>query len=165
MKRKFERAAHILLAVFLFAAVGKLTFAGSDEAGIYPVTTNGNSGTGLNSSLAASSTEPISPDENKQIEQAKKLFIEKTALLRKQIFEKKLAMRDELRKNPPNGRNLGKLRREIYILKSMLNRQRYAFLKKMSSINPQIGGYHEQSIGENEGINIKIPPINMPSVQ
>jgi hypothetical protein len=100
-----------------------------------------------------SQTNMLSPDELKKLEKEKKVFFEETVRLRKNIFEKKLALRDALIKNPTDGGKLRILRRDILILKSRLNKKRYAFLKRMSQINPQAGeGYYERG-------NLGIDPV------
>jgi hypothetical protein len=60
-------------------------------------------------------------------------------------------LRNALIKNPTDEGELRKLRRDIFILTSLLNRKRYAFLKKMSQINPKAGeGYYERGIMGND---------------
>jgi Sec-independent protein translocase protein TatA len=151
MKRIYSLTVSILIVSILFIGTKNLSFAGRNAARSYPVSTHEIAGEQEDKkfSLEDSSSKQLSQNEREQIEKEKKLFIERTSAIRKLIFEKKLAMRNELIKNPPNGRNLGKLRREIVILKSQLNRQRYAFLKKMSTINPQVEGYYERGIKGN----------------
>ena len=102
---------------------------------------------------ADSQTNMLSPDELERLEKERKVFFEETVGLRKKIFEKKLELRDALKKNLTDGGKLKILRRDILILKSQLNKKRYAFIERMSQINPKAGeGYYERGIMGNDPV-------------
>ncbi|MHC4458931.1 MAG: periplasmic heavy metal sensor [Planctomycetota bacterium] len=89
----------------------------------------------------------LNPEIKARLEAERNAFFQQTAALRAEIYKKKLAMKDELQKDEPDGQKLKALNKEISRLKSLLNKERYKFLKKMQMIHPQAGtGYFERGI-------------------
>jgi len=151
----FTRTPIIITATALLMGVGTVDLvAGQNESSHQKYDhyeSDGQKETGGNNS--DSQTNMLNPDELERLEKERKAFFEETAGIRKKIFEKKLALRDALVKKPTDGGELRKLRREILILKSQLNKKRYAFIKKMSQINPKASvGYYERGIMGNDPV-------------
>jgi len=93
----------------------------------------------------------LSPEIRARLEAERKAFFEQTADLRTEIFQKKLAMKDELQKSKPDGQKLKTLHGEISALESLLNKERYKFLKRIEKIYPEAGkGYFERGIMGND---------------
>jgi peptidoglycan hydrolase CwlO-like protein len=89
----------------------------------------------------------LDPEIKARLEAERTAFFEQTADLRAEIYKKKLAMKDELQKNEPDGQKLKTLHKEISKLESLLNKERYKFLKRLRMIHPQAGtGYFEKGI-------------------
>jgi hypothetical protein len=103
------------------------------------------SGVGARSEV--NSLNNIDPETRARLEAERNAFFEKTADLRAEIYKKKLAMKDELQKDKPDGQKLKVLHMELSKLESLLNKERYQFLKRLQMIHPQAAaGYYERGI-------------------
>ena len=150
MKKKYtHRSVTIITAVFLIG-LGTISLAEDQKAGGHQEKEHRNSHWRLENMNHHESgpTDILNPDEIEKLEEERKTFVKVTANLRKEIFEKKLTLRDELFKDSPDGRKLKNLREEISTLESRLNKKRYAFLKRIKRIYPKAGIGHFEKKGD-----------------
>lgn len=93
----------------------------------------------------------LSPEIKAKLKAERDAFFDQTSDLRAEIYKKKLAMKDELQKNEPDGQKLKALQKEISRLEALLNKERYKFIKRMEKIHPEAGkGYFERGIMGND---------------
>jgi hypothetical protein len=153
VKRNYTHKSATIISAVFFIGLGTISLASDQKRNSYQEKEYQPSHWRLKNinNHEGSPANILNPDEIKKLEEERKAFLKVTADLRKGIFEKKLALRDELIKNPPNGDKLKTFRNEISMLESRLNKIRYAFLKRKKKIYSRAGfGFFERGIMGND---------------
>jgi zinc resistance-associated protein len=88
----------------------------------------------------------LNADQYQQMDAQRQAFFAATSDLRQQIFEKNIALRQELAKEKPDVATAGKLQKELSKLEGDLEQKRLEHMIAMRQINPNAGrGYAARS--------------------
>ena len=137
------RVAVLGIALFLIIDINFYLTGGWDAAAAQKTEKQ----SGVENRFEDNSLNNLDPEIKAKLETERNAFFEQTADLRAEIYKKKLAMKNELQKDEPDGQKLKTLHKDISKLKSLLNKERYKFLQRMRKIHPQAGtGYFEKGI-------------------
>ena len=134
MKHMNMKKLLVIIAVFALVGIGTTAFAGWGRGSYGPMMHGRGWG--------AYGTERLSEEELKKLEAANEAFFKETEALRRNIYEKELALRSEMIKENPDPKKAADLQKEISDLESQFDQKRLERRLEMQKINPYAGqGY------------------------